>query len=553
MLLKDFKVKRPEKTKIQNGYVYEVLESVYDPVKQYNVEKRKNIGKMVDGEYMIPNEHFELYYPDLILKDKAPNDFSDVLHIGVYALISKLLKDLKLNEILKPLFENRYQLICDLIAYMITEESCDYEYFEYFERSVPSFTRKIYSDSTVSRLLNNEISADEINTFLDAWNRINSNLCHDVYVNYDSTNFPLRNDYSGMAEYGHAKEYDELAQVNLSYVSAADNSRPLSYCLYPGSIHDTNEVNHTLKQIERYGYQNIGFIFDRAYYSEKLVRRLKEDHYFFIFMLKDNYDFVQKVIDEYRITLTRQLNCYIGEYMVSAVTKKVNISSSEKKPLYCYVHVYYDSYRAINDQNLLLANIEVLEKQLKELFENDKTLTREKLSRFEKYFKLRYSPEGFLISFKRDEKKISSCINELGYFALLSEKKLSAYEVLSIYRQRDSIEKLFRALKSSLDFCHPGVHSKKALEAKVFLTFLASIIRNEIFTARRKLPDSERKNSTVPIIVKQLSSIEASLNSNGSYTRRYALTARQKKLLDLFNIKEKDIDNTIADFNHDNQ
>ena len=85
MLLKDYKVIRPKDTKIQldkkSGirYVYHVLESRYDSKRKYNVDIRKVVGRMIDDEYMIPNDIFEKYYPDVISKDIAPKDFSDTL------------------------------------------------------------------------------------------------------------------------------------------------------------------------------------------------------------------------------------------------------------------------------------------------------------------------------------------------------------------------------------------------------------------------------------------------------------------------------------------
>ena len=45
MLLKDYVVKRPSATRIQNGYVYEVVKSVYDTVRKYNIDSRKLIGR----------------------------------------------------------------------------------------------------------------------------------------------------------------------------------------------------------------------------------------------------------------------------------------------------------------------------------------------------------------------------------------------------------------------------------------------------------------------------------------------------------------------------
>ena len=58
---------------------------------------------------------------------------------------------------------------------------------------------------------------------------------------------------------------------------------------------------------------------------------------------------------------------------------------------------------------------------------------------------------------------------------------MDASKALDIYRGRDNIEKMFRSLKSSIDFNKARVHSTQSLQSKVFITFIAMIIRNEIF------------------------------------------------------------------------
>ena len=76
MLLKNVKVIRPKTTKIQKrngiGYVYQVIGKSYKKDKKYTVENRKLIGKMIDEEWMIPNEYFEQYYPDVCVEQETP-------------------------------------------------------------------------------------------------------------------------------------------------------------------------------------------------------------------------------------------------------------------------------------------------------------------------------------------------------------------------------------------------------------------------------------------------------------------------------------------------
>ena len=554
MLLKDYKVERPKTTKVQTvrdgiKYVYQVIGKDYKKDKQYTIDKRVNIGKMIDDTYMIPNDKFELYYPDLIKKDNPSKEFSDTLSVGAYTLIDKVLKDTSINELLDDIFDDKANLIKDLIAYMIIKESCDYEYFEYYERKSLTFTSSVYSDSSISELLKSGISNSNISTFMDAWNHINSNI-KDVYVNMDGTSITSRCDYDGLSEFGYSKDDDNLPQINLTYVTSANNHRPLLYDLYPGSIVDSTEAKRLIPIIKKYNYQNIGFIFDRAYYSLKFIKELKKEGYFFIMMVKDNLGFVSKLIDEYRIVLSKGISNYISEYEVSGISKRVNISENKNdKPVYVYVHLFFNEKLMVSLKSDLLNTIATYEKELIELTSNNSLLTSKDLVKYEKYFKFRYDPAGYMITYKKDEKKIEELTNSYGFFSMISEKKLTPLEALRIYRDRDSIEKVFRQLKSSLSFKHAGVMSKHSLESKVFLTFIASIVRNEIAFKRYDLKPQERKSLTVPVIIKQLEAIEASINTNNIYTRRYSFTKTQNKILSLYGIKEDYIDNSINSFN----
>ena len=554
MLLKDYKVVRPKTTKIQlvrkdTRYVYQVVGTKYIKDKKYYIDQRINIGKMIDDTYMIPNDKFVLYYPELIKIETPSKQFSDTLSIGNVVLINKILNDTNLNELLDAIFKDRSSLIKDLVAYMIIKESCEYEYFEYYERKSLTFTGRVYSDSTVSDLLANQITNKDINTFIDAWNLINSNI-KDIYVNMDGTNFSVNSDYDGLSEFGHSKDDDFLPQVNLTYVTACSNNRPLMYELYPGSINDSKEAKRLIPILKKYNYQNIGFIFDRMYYSLELVKSLKNDGYFYIMAVKDNLDFITDLKNKYRIKLSKGIDNYLNEYEVSGISERVNISKSKDEKVYVYAHLFFNEKLMISLKSELLNTIAIYEKELENLLKDNKLLTDKDLIKYEKYFKFRYNQTGYMLSYKKDDKKIENLIDSYGYFALISEKKLSPLEALQTYRDRDSIEKVFRALKSSLSFKHVGVMSKHALESKVFLTFIASIVRNEISYKRYDLKVEERKNLTVPVIIKQLESIEAGINNNDIYSRRYAFTKNQKAILDLYDIKEKDIDSLIQDFNN---
>jgi transposase len=365
-----------------------------------------------------------------------------------------------------------------------------------------------------------------------------------VYVSYDSTNFNTRSDYGGYSEFGYAKDDEDLPQTNLSYVTSQENGRPLYYELYPGSISDSSEVRYMMRSIRRFGYKEIGFIFDRAYYSEKLLNELSKAEYFFVIMLKENYKYVQETIEKYRIRLTEQSKCYIRTHEVAGVTEKVKVGS-----FHYYVHVYYDDTRASSEKKEYLNTVAELEEELEKKIE-EKKWKKEQLKKYAKVFRMRYDMNGILLSYRRNEKAITEKLSGMGYFAILTSKKMEASEALDIYSDRDSIEKMFRALKSGMEFDHAGVQSRMSLESKVFLTFIASIIRNEIFQGTKELRLEDRKNYTVPAVLKTLDMMEATKNTRtGRYVRRYASTKKQKKILEAFKLKEGKVDQLLEEWN----
>ena len=49
-------------------------------------------------------------------------------------------------------------------------------------------------------------------------------------------------------------------------------------------------------------------------------------------------------------------------------------------------------------------------------------------------------------------KAIQKEIDKLGFFVIITSKEMSASEALDIYRKRDSVEKIFRMLKTGLEY-----------------------------------------------------------------------------------------------------
>lgn len=179
---------------------------------------------------------------------------------------------------------------------------------------------------------------------------------------------------------------------------------------------------------------------------------------------------------------------------------------------------------------------------------DEKIRRKEDMVSYEKLFKLKYDKNGYLESYKRNENAIQKEIDKLGYFVIVTSKEMTAVEALDIYRQRDSVEKIFRMLKTGLEYDTFRVHSQDSLESKTYVMFIASIVRNYLFQELKKVSKTEnnKKNYTVPVVISELEKIILVKNSKDIYIRRYGLTKRQRKILGQFGITESYL-NKVAD------
>lgn len=101
---------------------------------------------------------------------------------------------------------------------------------------------------------------------------------------------------------------------------------------------------------------------------------------------------------------------------------------------------------------------------------------------------------------------------------------------LEIYREKDVVEKLFRALKSHLGVNVDYVQSDSSIRAKAFVTFMVSIIRSEVFNRTKELRKKKR-DYIVPEIFCKLEDIEAVKGLNGRYNLKLALTKQKNNII----------------------
>ena len=157
---------------------------------------------------------------------------------------------------------------------------------------------------------------------------------------------------------------------------------------------------------------------------------------------------------------------------------------------------------------------------------------------FHKYFHMHYNKENG--HFVYGEPKLPVIQDELelcGYFAIISSEKMDAKDAINLYKSRDVSEKVFRADKSYLGNHCLRVASEEAASNKIFIGFLALIIRCRIYTAlKEKAKELAKKPNylTVPAAIRELEKIEPTRQLDKVYRLDHAVTKTQKVILSAF-------------------
>ena len=537
----------PKKSPLNKGghtYIEYEYDRIYDPEKQYTYPKRASIGRVdpEDPTRMTPNENFLKYFPDAEIPEEIDrSERSPYLNIGTYVVLHKLIQDCKLKEILDEYMDEKdIGFLLDLVCYNIIEENNAGQYYPDYAYEHALFTpdMKIYTDSKVSDFLHG-LKPEQSVGFLNSWNK-SKNKRQKIYLSYDSTNKNCQAGDIDLVEYGNAKVDAGLPIFNYSVACDSANREPLFYELYPGSLNDVSQLICMIDKAHGYGYRNIGFILDRGYFSKKNLAYMDQNGYSFLIMVKGMKDFIRDIIEENQGDFENSRGRYIDRYDVYGTTVKRFLCEGDTKKR--NFHIYYSDGKAYSEKQEIKQRIRRLKKYL------DSCVGKECVPfgpEIRKYFHLNYEKDGKTL--KLAEENTSAVEKELslsGYFAIVSSDNMTAREAIELYKSRDASEKLFRSDKSYLGNKSMRVYSDEALSSKVFIQFIALILRSRIYTALKEKSEKMLKKPnylTVPTALKELEKIVMIRQLDGVYRLDHAVTATQKIILDAFGLNEGNV------------
>lgn len=532
----------------ETTYVKYEYDRTYDSQKQITYPRRVTIGKLSNDDPTLirPNQTFLTYFPnaELPISDSRTNR-SSCLRVGAFIVLGKIIKDYKLDEILGMYFKEKdLGLFLDLAVYSIITEDNAGQYYPDYAYNHPLFTQdmKIYSDSTVSDFLYG-ITSDQSAGFLNEWNG-SRNHREKIYISYDSTN---KNSQAGdveIVEYGKPKVDIGFPVFNYAVGYDVNNREPLFYEKYPGSIVDISQLKLMLNKARGYGYEKVGFILDRGYFGRQNIEHMDKCGYSFVIMVKGMADLVSSLILENKGSFENKRTCDMDGFGVYGKTVKRRLYESDSKER--YFHIYHSILKEASERTRFEENLKTMKAYMME-HRNEEISFGPK---YTKYYYLHYDKEGktFLMpeeNTRATERELDLC----GYFVIVTSDRMTAKEALHIYKSRDMSEKTFRGDKTYLGDRSLRTHSAESTSAKIFVEFVAMIIRNKFYTCladEMKRLNKKPNYMTVPAAIKELEKIEMTRQTDNVYRLDHAVTAVQKKILNAFNLTEKNIEYRAA-------
>ena len=558
----DYEVKIPDsrhgitrKTIRGITYIYYAYDRKYSADKHYTIPKNTTIGKCLDAsaETMYPNTNFLKYFPEAVLPEtREIADRSACLRIGAFIVIRKVIAEYHLDEIIGRLIGKEAGLFLDLAAYSIVTENNAGQYYPDYAYNHPLFTQgmKLYSDSKVSSFINS-ITRDQCIAFQNEWNNRHDHR-EKIYITYDSTNKNCQVGDLECVEIGHPKDDDGKPVLNYSIAYDHNNSEPLYYEEYSGSIVDVSQLQQMLEKAKGYGYRQVGFILDRGYFSKENIHFMDKNGYEFIIMMKGMKSLVRDLVLSVKGSFEEKREFSLRDYKVNGLTVEHQLYPSDEKKR--YFHIFYNEWKQTSERENVEEKIDRMALYLREHQGMKLNLSKE----FGRYFDLIFYHEGqddekFMYGRERYEvidEEISLC----GYFVIITSEKLSAADALDLYKSRDASEELFREDKTFLGDRTMRCQTNEALHAKIFIEFVALIIRNRMhFLLKEQMLKTHHKENymTVPAAIHELEKIEIVRHIDREYSMDYAVTATQKSILKAFDLAEPNVRKQAAGINED--
>jgi len=470
--------------RMPNGteYVYE-SKSYWDKKKKAPRTKQTYIGKIdpQSGKLIPKREAVE-----------AQEDFKpEVRTIGPQLLLSDAANKTGLTAILNRVFPDEWENILTLATYICHQGNALY-HCESWSKDHKNPGTMDFTSQNISRLLG-KITADDRQRFLSAWSQRFAKqemLCYDIT---SVSSYAKAMDY---VRYGYNRDHEALPQINLALLYGQNSRLPAYYRFLPGSISDVSTLQKTVKQLDYMEKDGLGLIMDMGFYSQDNLNALYQNRYKFLMGAPTSRKWIEQIIEsEWNSLNLPEHYLRIGDDHLFAMTVLKKWQGHR-----CYVHLFYNEQKKAHaNDEFMRGLLQYKERRAAGLSENDRS------DFYERFLDIKETPKrGLQVDYNNEAVAVYRA-KHVGVFVLISNFEKDTLSALECYRNKDVVEKCFDDLKSEEDCKRLRMHSDSLAENKMFLCFLALILRSSISNGIRQ--NEELSRLGVPRILREMNTL----------------------------------------------
>ena len=453
----------------QTVYIYYTLRA-YRNKKGRPTSETALIGKLApDGISLVPNSRYFELFPRVVPPASMPV-IDDIRSNGITRTFEALADSMGLTSCLKQAFPAEYRAVMTASIYM-AECGNVMAYIDDWLDVTDAPDRTMTSQG-ISRLFAG-ITPVKRKEFLGQWVKEHSDIGH---IAYDVTSISTHSDALDMAEWGHNRDGESLAQLNVGMFYGITNGIPLYYSLYNGSICDKSHLPYMMGDAIELGIDNVEYVFDKGFVTEENLAHMEQTGMHFLAPCPPSRKDAKALIARIGAKVKDPANWICDEECYGMRTE-FNLLGQN-----LLAHVFYDSARFADRERALYTYISKLAGELQEV--TDKRIAK----RYRDFFVFQEQMvKSAPLVFIRNEEAISSALAEAGFAVFITnDDTLSPRDVLKLYRRRDEVEKAFDDLKNGIDFKRFKTHTQQTTDGKTFVGFIALILRSHILNLLQK-------------------------------------------------------------------
>ena len=290
-------------------------------------------------------------------------------------------------------------------------------------------------------------------------------------INMDWSSLILHGNNAPLGAYGYSRDHrPDKKQITIGLAELANPINiPIGLTIQPGNINDQKHFKGTYNQVKDVLRPGSRIVFDKGANSKENLQQIVADKMKYLTAKKLNKsdDKRIKAFDKTKAEIVcfkqkvygikYQFPTRTDYFYFSETLKAKQLESKMRK-----------AERLLQDAKLIQQSIEK-DKKLPKKFRINNVLVDVTYSYQTKLAKMNENDAFKLV-------KKAAINGREGFFCLTSSENLTLEEALTIYRQKDSIEKIFNSLKNEIEIKPLRVWSKNSMYGALIIGFLAQLI-----------------------------------------------------------------------------